>query len=229
MIGHPFDIAQIREGSFSVDNLPVYSCANQLTDNPDDVEQFGDCDVFMSLGLTAKPFPPTSGTDNDGAAEALILRDVGNTDGVVAGARDARSAFVYGGLNDGDTVVHSVEPDASAQLQCKANRQVALFTKDTEGNNIFVLVDGKNDKIQIPAFGGLIELTPSTLSLIAPGGKASIVMDDAGKVTILGELQLGGLAPTHAFLAALPSDLAAIQGIVSQIKQAGNCTCTAGP
>lgn len=227
MIGHPSDIVQIREGSFSVSNLPTYRCANELT-GPDDVEEFGDCDVFQALGLTSKPFPPTTSGDNPGAAEALILRDVGNTDAVV-GARDSRCAFVYGSLNDGDTVVHSVDPSASAQVQCKANRQVMMVARDSEGDHIQIVVDGKNDKLIMVGFGGLVELSKKQLSLIGPEGKAQILIKDSGEIMILGKLRLGGLEGNGVLVATDPASIVAIQGIVPQLKAAGNCACTLGP
>lgn len=192
MIGHPFDIVQITHGDLSVANLLTYRATNPLTDDPDDVEEFGDCDVYMGLGVTSRVWP----RDDEGVAEGVLLRDCGNTDGVIIGARDDRCAFVYGALADGDTVVHSVEPDAAAQVQCKANRQVILFTRDTGGDNIMVNVDGKNDKIQIAGWGGIVELSKDGgLSLVAPGGGASIMMKDDTIMLVAQNVMLGGTVP----------------------------------
>jgi len=192
MLGHPFDIVQLTHGDFSVANLPTIRAVNQLTDDPDDVEEFGDCDALMTLGLTSKVWP----RDDDGAAEGVLLRDCGNTDGVIVGARDERCAFVYGALNDGDTVVHSVDPDASAQVQCKANRQVIAFTKDTDGDNIMINLDGKNNKIQVAGWGGIIELSKDGgMSLVAPGGGASIMMKDDTIMLVAQNVMLGGIVP----------------------------------
>jgi hypothetical protein len=188
------DIAQIREGLFSVDNLPVYHCVDELTD-ADDVREFGDCSVFTALGVTSMPFPPTTG-ENGGSAEALVLEGIGNEDGIVAGARDARCAGVYAKLSEGDTVVHSVDPDASAQLQCKANRQVVAFTKDTGGDNIVINLDGKNDVIQIAGWGGIIQLSKDDgISIVAPGGGASIMMKNDTIMLVAQNVMLGGTIP----------------------------------
>jgi hypothetical protein len=53
MLGHPFDIVQITHGDLSVSNMPTYRAVNPLT-AADDAEEFGDCDVFMGLGVTSR-------------------------------------------------------------------------------------------------------------------------------------------------------------------------------
>jgi hypothetical protein len=188
------DIAQVREGLFSVDNLPVYRCVDELT-GADDVKEFGECSVFTALGVTSMPFPPTTG-ENGGSAEAVVLEGIGNEDGIVVGARDARCAGVYAKLSEGDTVVHSVDPGASAQLQVKANRQVTAFTKDSEGNNAMINLDGKNDVVQIAAFGGIIQMSKNDgITITAPGGSASIMMKDDTIMLVAQNVMLGGIVP----------------------------------
>jgi hypothetical protein len=192
MLGHPFDIVQITHGDLSVSNLPTYRAVNPLTADPDDVEEFGDCDVFMGLGVTSRVWPRT----DDGVAEGVLLRDCGNTDGVIVGARDDRCAFVYGALADGDTAIHSVEPDAAAQVQCKANRQVMMVTKDSEGNNALINLDGKNDKIQLAIAGAVIQISKDDgISIVAPGGGASIMLKDDTIMLVAQNVMLGGTVP----------------------------------
>jgi hypothetical protein len=201
MLGHPFDIVTITHGDLSVANMPIYRAVNPLTADPDDVEEFGDCDVFMGLGVTSRVWPRT----DEGAAEGVLLRDCGNTDGVIIGARDDRCAFVYGALSVGDTAIHSVEPDAAAQVQCKANRQVMMVTKDSGGDNIMANVDGKNDKIQIAGWGGLVELSKDGgLTLVAPGGGASIMLKDDTVMIVAQNVMLGGAVPVANIASWVP-------------------------
>ena len=226
LLGHPFDIATITHGDLSVANLPTYHAVNPLTDDPDDVEEFGDCDVFMALGVTSRVWP----RDDEGAAEGVLLRDCGNTDAVIVGARDHRCAFVYGALADGDTAIHSVEPDASAQVQCKANRQVMMVTKDSEGNNIMVNVDGKNDKIQIAGFdGGLIELSKDGgLFLGAPGGGASIMLKDDTVMIVAQNVMLGGTVPVASVASWVSGGALSVPGVTA-FKPAPNVWVGASP
>jgi hypothetical protein len=105
----------------------------------------------------------------------------------------------------GDTAIHSVEPDAAAQVQCKANRQVMMVTKDSGGDNIMVNVDGKNNKIQISGWGGIIQMSKDDgISIVAPDGKSSIIMKD-GSIMLVGTVVLGGIVPTNVFVGGPPA------------------------
>jgi len=175
-------------------NLPRLQAVVPLTQaDSTDAEQFGEIDNFQALGLTVLPFP----ANTDGHAEGIILRDVGNTDGVVVGGRDERCAGVYGNLKPGDTALHSTDPDASAQVQCKANRIVSAVTKDSQGETITVTLDGEGDNITIAGFGGVFQITRDNGMMLAQesGGKSCAIMMKDGVVSIIGIIVLGGAKP----------------------------------
>lgn len=181
-------------------NLPTIRATVPLSaeQGTTDVEEFGKVDSAQCLGITSLPYP----ADDAGHAEGVIARNVGNTDGVILGGRDSRCAAVVGKLKAGDTALHSTDPAASAQVQCKATRQAVMMTKDGDGNNMLLTLDGKNDKIQIAAFGAIVQITKDQIMLCEPSGKASIVMKD-GCIALIGKVILGGLTAT-ARLASCP-------------------------
>jgi hypothetical protein len=208
---HEFDISKITTAGLDGEtNVPVIQAAVPISEDPTDVESFGDLDSYQALGVTSLPFPETANKpdpDDNGFAEAVILRDVGNQDAVVIGARDTRTTEVYGDIAEGDTVLHSVDPDAVAQVQCKANKQIALVTEDSDGNTMLHLIDGKNDKIQIAAFGGIIEMTRDNgISIVAPGGDATITLK-GDTIVLAGKVILGGAIPVLNFAGGLPASI----------------------
>ena len=162
-------------------NLPLIRATVPLAaeQGTTDVEEFGPIDAAMCLGVTSLPYP----ADDTGHAEGIVDRGCGNSDGVIVGGRDSRCAAVVGKLKPGDSALHSTDPSASAQVQCKANRICVLRTKGSDGKDITLGLDGKNDKVQLAAFGALVEITKDKMTLCGPGG-ASIVFD--GDTLILG-------------------------------------------
>ena len=180
-------------------NLPLIRATVPLSAEAGttDVEEFGDVDSAMCLGVTALPYP----ADTTGHAEGVIARNAGNTDGLLVGGRDSRCAAVVGKLKPGDSALHSTDPSASAQVQCKATRNVAAMTKDSDGHTMLFTLDGKNDKIQIAAFGGIIQISKDQIVICEPSGKASIVMKD-GCIALVGKVILGGLTATSRALSA---------------------------
>jgi hypothetical protein len=205
---YEFDICELRYGKLADSNMITVQAAVPLNENGTDVEQFGDIDIYQSLGVSSIPWP----ADEDGAAEGIVLRDCGNTDGVVIGARDERCVNVYGALQKGDTVLHSTDPDASAQVMAKSNRQIMLATKDSDGQNTIHLLDGKNNKIQIAGFGGIIEITKDQISIVAPGGKATILMKD-DSIMLIGKVILGGITPTMNLASWASGGVASTPGV----------------
>jgi hypothetical protein len=185
-------------------NLPVIRATVPLSAEAGttDVEEFGNIDSAMCLGVTALP----AAADANGHAEGIVERGCGNTDGVIVGGRDSRCASVVGNLKAGDTALHSTDSNASAQVQCKATRNIAIMTKDSDGHNMLVTVDGKNDKIQIAAFGGIIEMTKEQIMLTDPSGKSSIVMKD-GTICLVGKIVLGGITATSRALSAAGANI----------------------
>jgi len=183
------EIVQLGEAKLDPEsNLPTYAATLQLTKDEDDLEQFGAIDSYQALGVTALPYPK----DSEGFAEAVVARNAGNTDGVIIGARDERCSEVYGKMVAGDSALHACDPDASAMVLCKGtDRQVIMMTKDTGGNNMVMLLDGLNDRVQITAFGGIIEMSEEKgIILTTPGGGASIQIKDE-TIMLVGKLVIG--------------------------------------
>lgn len=192
-----YDVCRINTTELDPDTkLPMVTASVPIT-GPDDVETFGAVANYQALGITVNPFPPS----DDGAAEGVILRDVGNLNGAIVGMRDARCSSVVASLAPGDAVLHSCDPQAKAQVRVHANRQIAMVTEGTDGKTMLQLLDGKNDKITIAAFGGIIEMTPNGISLVAPGGNASILMEGK-QITLLGNVQIGKNVPDSVVLCA---------------------------
>jgi len=205
---YDLDIAKLDSGILADGtNLAAVQAVVPQDFEEEEVEQFGNIDVYQALGITSVPWP----ADEDGHAEGVIVRDIGGVDGVVVGARDERASSVYGSLQSGDTALHSTDPDASAQVQAKANRQVMLATKDTEGNNVIHVLDGKNDKIQIGAFGGLIEMTKDGITLACPGGGCTIMMS-GDTISLVGTVMLGGTVPVASVASWVSGGIPSVPG-----------------
>ena len=85
-----------------------------------------------------------------------------------------------------------------------------MVTEGTDGKTMLQLLDGKNDKITITAFGGLIEMTPEGISIVAPKSEASILLR-GDQISLLGKVQLGGNVPAQNVLCALGAGLTAFK------------------
>ena len=196
------DICQINTSKLDADTkLPLIEASVPIT-GPEDYETFGEVASYQALGITSLPYPPS----DQGHAEGVILRDVGALNGAIIGARDERCANVVATMKAGDTVLHSCDPKAKAQVRVHSNRQVALVTEGSDGKTMLQLLDGKNDKITITAFGGLIEMTPDGISIVAPGSKASILMK-GDQIMLLGKVQIGSNVGDSNVLAAIGAAL----------------------
>lgn len=203
-----YDVCQINTAKLSDDTkVPLIQATVPIT-GPDDYETFGEVASYQALGVTALPYAPT----DDGHAEGIILRDVGNLNGAIVGARDDRCAGVVASMQPGDAVLHSCDPKAKAQVRVHANRQIAMVTEGSDGKTMLQLLDGKNDKITITAFGGLVEMTPDGVSIVAPGSKASILLR-GDQISLLGKVQLGGNVPAQNVLCALGVGLTAFKSM----------------
>lgn len=178
-----------------------WQAINALSNDVSDFEDFGEIDVFQCLGVDSLPWP----ADESGHVEALILRGAGNRNAVCVGARELRTAKGTGNLKPGDTVLRSTGPQQAAQVQCKEEkRQVVLYTKDTAAEGMVIMLDGKNDKLQINARGAVIEIDPDgDISLTNAAGTGFAIQGK--KIVFLGELSIPGIPPGMALLAGLPA------------------------
>jgi hypothetical protein len=163
--------------------------------NDVDVETLGELDVYQSLGISSNPWPK----DDDGAAEAIYIRDVGGRTAVCVAARDPRFAKIVGKLGPGDTAVHSCDPSQSAQLQLKGKkRQATLLTTDSAEETVMLNLDGKNDKVQLWAFGYAFEFQKGK-GISLTNGEASILLQGQ-EIYLNGNVRLQGMTPGLALM-----------------------------
>jgi len=177
-----------------------WQCINPITSD-EDFEDFGNLDVMQVLGLESAPWP----ADDNGHAEGIVLRNTANRNGVVIGARDTRTAKAIGTLRPGDTVLHSTGPEQAAQVQCKeSKRQVVLYTKDTDGQGMVVMVDGKNNKAQLLARGAMIEIDESgDISIMGKGGASILIQGE--DIYFNGTLHFPGIPQGMSLMAGPPT------------------------
>ncbi len=172
-------------------NSPQWQAINEVGPDPGDSEPFGDIDVFQGLGVSAMPWP----ADDNSNAEGIIVRNCGNRNAICIGARDTRTSACYGNMRAGDTVLHSTGPNQAAQVQCKEEkRQVVLFTRDSSNKGMIVMVDGKNEQIQINAFGMLLQMKKGEGITINNGEGASIIMQGPD-LFLQGNVHIAGINP----------------------------------
>jgi hypothetical protein len=177
----------------------VIPIANDNGENPG--EPLGESDVYQALGLTSLPYPK----DENGFAEAIALRNVGGRDVVYVGARDTRTAKIVGNAQPGDTIVHSTGPEQAAQLQLKEKkRQAVLATKDSQKRTMALVLDGKNDKVQLAALGALLEIDKNGDFSIVNAAGAGIRIE-GNKIHLLGELALPGMREGFSLMQGLPA------------------------
>jgi len=146
-------------------------------DDSNDVESFGPTPVYQGLGLSSFPWPK----DDSGHAECLMVRHCGGRDLVCLGARDTRTESVIGNGKPGDTMLYSTGPSQAAQLQLKeAKRQAVLVTKTSSGKTMAVILDGKNEKLQVTHAGAILEIdADGNISIVSSSGNG-ILIDGSG-------------------------------------------------
>ena len=158
-------------------NVPKVQASIPL-DGDGDSEDFGDIGIYGSLGVSALPADP----DDDGAAEGVVLRGVGNTEGACVGARDLRSGKVIAQLAQGETCLHSTGKDFDSRVFCK-DQLVSIVV----GKKLVASFDLKNKKVTIAGFGHLFEMSADNgVCLTAKGGKAMIQLTENGELVLKG-------------------------------------------
>lgn len=154
----------------------------------DETEDFGDAPLMQCLGVSSAPY----GVTDSGFCEGVIVTGAGARDAVCIGGRDTRTAKIIGKLSPGDTVVHSTGPNQAAQLQLKEKKkQAVLCTKGSDGKQILLSLDGKNDKVTLAAFGLAFNFdnATKTISLMSANGQNGLVIGNSG-VQLIGQLVL---------------------------------------
>lgn len=192
------DVAILGAVMITTEGVLRVQAASPVGNTEDDIDPLGEIDAFQSLGHYAVPFPKTA----EGYAEGVVARDVGNRDAVLLGARDTRTQNVVGAAKPGDTIVHSTGPNQAAQLQLKEEkRQAALLSKDSRGETMAVLMDGKNDKVTVVALGCVFEMKRGEVSIT--NGTAAILLQ-GGDIVLNGTIRFPGIPPGFR-LAAIPT------------------------
>lgn len=181
------DVALLGVTSLNqVSNLITVEAAVPITDDVDDVERFGAVDYFNALGVTARPAPP----NGDGAAEGVVLRNVGGRNGVVVGGRDARTGQVVAELGPGETALHSTGEDFDSRVFCK-DQLVSIVV----GDDVIVSVDRKNKAIVIAGWGHSVEVSEDNGVLLTEStGQAFLSLKD-GEAWLCGSKVKLGAGP----------------------------------
>lgn len=195
--------------------LPVVRVQLEVDPETNDAEDYGEIPLMPCLGITALPAAP----DDDGQAELACIEGCGGFTAICVGGRDARCVDVVGQLKPGETAVHNTGGSASKRSRLLLKEDCASIIV---GNNVVVMVDRKNSKIQIAAFGHMFQMTPDDGVVMTAGvangatseAKNGIQLMPNGKVYIWGtELYLGGhnvpSTPANAVLMG-PSGMAGI-------------------
>ena len=182
-------LVRLNNGFVSVStNAPGADCYDVAGPNPDDQEPFGEVPLMQCLGVSSLPYPP----DDTGYAEGVMLEGVGGLPGVIVAAWDTRTFSLFGSLEAGDTVLHSTGPNKAAQVICKEKKkQVVLASKGTDGKQILVIVDGKNDSVQITGFGMMFQMSPD--GIVLETGGCGISLHPQHGIQLRGAVQIGGM------------------------------------
>lgn len=188
------DIAFLGASSVSdKTGVPLWEANIQVGNTDDDVEPFGPTPVYQSLGITSFPWPK----DESGQAEGVVIRNVGGRPAILVGARDTRFAKIVGNGKPGDTIVHSVGPNQTAQVQLKEEKLIAALISKTEGANgttMAVILDGKNEKVQVTHAGAILEIgKEGDISLINGAGSGLLIQ--GGNIFVMGTLVAGAGNP----------------------------------
>ena len=175
-------------------NLPIVECVDILADGS--LIPAGSCPMYQTLGVTSIPYPPDEGSA-PGYAEMAVASIGGEN--VIVGGRDSRTAKILGNAKPGDTILHSTGPEMASQVQLKEEkRQAVLTTLDSQGKQALVMIDGKNDKIQITAFGQMFEVSRADgLNYSSSNGANGITCNDQ-YCHLRGTVILGGKTPNPA-------------------------------
>lgn len=170
----------------STSSVPVAHVQLDIGDG--EVSDYGEVPMMQCLGVTSLP----SAATDTGAAEGLLDENVGGLNGCVVGGRDARCASVASGLGPGGTALHSTGADNAkrSQVRCIENLLALLV-----GNDSILSMDRGSDLFQIGFGGAIFEINAGKIRIVAKGGKAGIMIDESGSVSIFGiQIVLGGLS-----------------------------------
>lgn len=182
-----------------VKGVPVVQATSAITNVEEDTEDYGGTEMWLALGFSACAAP----ANDDGQAQGIVAEKVGAANATCIGAIDRRNADMYGNLSPGDTVMHATGPGAVSQVMCKAaKRQVVLATIGTDDKQILVALDGKNNTIQITAFGQMFEMSKENGISLTDGGAGIRIHN--GTLQLLGNIVFNQGANAAMSIALVP-------------------------
>jgi hypothetical protein len=191
--------------------VPLVQAVIPIGNDNDDVEPFGEIESFQCGGVFNLPWPKTK----EGHAEGLAILNVGGRDAVLVGSRDVRTAKIVGKMKPGDTVICSTGPQMAAQLQLKEEkRQCVLATKDSKGETMMAILDGKNDEAQILACGNVFKMSRADGIVLTDSTGKGIQIKD-GTFRFLCEVMLPGIAPNPAMRLMMGPAIGSPGGVAS--------------
>lgn len=165
-MGYKFDTVRLGVAKRGASNLVKCVATNPLSEGEVSLtENFGEVDLFSSLGITAMP----ADVSDDGAAEGFIVRDVAGTNGIVVAARDERTASVTAELKPGETCVHSTGSEFDSRLFLKKESASLVV-----GNKSSLTL--KSDALRVAVGGATVSVDGDAVTITAAGGQSFITM-----------------------------------------------------
>jgi hypothetical protein len=213
------NLVRLENGFLGVSQEPTVSTYESVGEKEEDRTPYGDVPLIQCLGVASMPFPE----DGDGYAEGVVLDDIGGYPGIVVAAWDRRTFSIFGNLEAGDTVLHSTGPAKAAQCLLKeTKKQAVLMTRDKNDAIMCVMVDGKNGKLQLQAFGHVFEIVEDGINIEV--GDCGIRLSKDG-IHMRGASVSGGMAPIPQMsMAVAPiatwAALSALAGPITPIPNA---------
>lgn len=187
------DLIDLGEASLDpqTNALLVQAKSTPVDDDDSDAPDCASAPLMGALGVTAIPWP----ANDTGKAQGIKL-DAPGTNGVIVGARDTRVAAVVAELAPGETCIHSTGTDFDSRAFFKDQLAAIVVS-----NDVAFVLDRKNKKATLSAFGGHLEVSEDGGCYLAHGGAMIRVKD--GQIHLMGQIVLGGAAPSAPVLVGL--------------------------
>lgn len=198
------DLIEIVDvGSAELDPINNILTLNALgvgtSEDNEDLPNYSETPIFGALGLVAMPSPK----NDSGGCEGLLLQTKQGP--AFVGFRDTRTSQVYGQLQPGTTCLHSVGAEQSIRLLLnEEKRTAALLVKDSEGEDIGLIIDGNARSVSFFAGGHIVELHATdflNIRVQSDAGTSNVSVAPQSVVIQSGNVGLGA-APTAATPAA---------------------------
>jgi hypothetical protein len=179
-------------------------------------EDQGEVPLAFALGLTSLPAPP----DDNGQADGVAIDGVGGFTSCVVGGRDTRCSDVTGKLKGGETCLHNTGGDASKRSRVLLKEDCAAIIV---GNDVVQMLDRKNKKVTIAAFGHIYEMsTEQGITMMTKGGKSCIHLMEDGTIDIIcSTLNIGGASAPATPATSVLCGVSGLTGVPASTVGAG--------